>query len=273
VKVTRIKTIFIWALVLINLFFLAVVLRGLHLEGSGKNDALNDLSRLFGASGVTLDVKNIHEGTTLQDYTAGRDPAAEKAMAEAILGPAVKSDEGGMIIDYTGNNGSTAEFRSGGNIKVTLKPGTWLAGAGATSTADGILRTLKIETVSVTKTGDNGDETVAVVCAAAGQPIFNCSLDFKFKDGQFLGFSGTLPTVLTPGVGKTDVSSAATVLIRFLSDVKSGKIDCTRIDAVEPGYYLTPYLTDNGSLTAVWRIETDNGIFYRDAVSGKQVGA
>lgn len=270
-KITKIKSILIGALVLVNLFFLAVILRDYVAERSGRKELLEHLARLFEQHGVALDIGSVGEGASLTEYTVRRNQDAERALAEALLGDTVKSDEGGNIYEYKSEKG-TAVF-TGGTFEVSVNPGVWLAGAGPVRTVRDVLKTLKIEAASIGPAGDKGNETVTAVCAAGGFPIFNCGIRFHFQDGWFLGISGTMATALTPAAGKTDMSSPATALVRFLSDIKSNKISCTEIRAVTPGYYMPPFFSDDDSLIPVWRIQTDAGTYYRDAVTGEIVGA
>lgn len=270
-KITKIKSILIWALVLVNLFFLAVILRDHLADRSGRKELLENLARLFEQHGVALDAGSIGEGIGLQEYTISRNQDAERALAEALLGNTVKIDEGGSIYEYKSEKG-TAVF-AGGAFEVTINPGVWLAGAGPVRTVRDVLKTLKIEAASLDLEKDGSSETVTAVCAVGGYPIFNCSIKLHFKDGWFLEFSGMMAASLTPAAGKTDMSSPATALVRFLSDIKNKKIYCTKIHAVTPGYYMPPFFSDDDSLIPVWRIQTDAGTFYRDAVTGEIAGA
>ena len=61
--------------------------------------------------------------------------------------------------------------------------------------------------------------------------------------------------------------STPTILMRFLASVSEGGSVCSRIEAMTPGY-LTAGSGRLVQLTPVWRILTDTGAYYVDAVSG-----
>ncbi|UQT47460.1 hypothetical protein M5E87_21105 [Flavonifractor plautii] len=63
--------------------------------------------------------------------------------------------------------------------------------------------------------------------------------------------------------------SAATVLVRFLAGVTEGGFVCSRIDEMNAGYLIVSGTTRPVELTPVWRITTDSGAYYVDAITGE----
>jgi hypothetical protein len=81
-KVTRVKNIIIWALVIAKAFFLAFFLGRIIKENSEKKETLENLSALFGRNGIHLDAGNIREGGELAELHISRDIARERRLAE-----------------------------------------------------------------------------------------------------------------------------------------------------------------------------------------------
>ena len=65
-----------------------------------------------------------------------------------------------------------------------------------------------------------------------------------------------------------DTLDVPTVLMRFLALVlDSGRV-CSSLDSLELCYSMTATAAGDGSLVPVWRITTDTGEYYINAVSG-----
>lgn len=81
-------------------------------------------------------------------------------------------------------------------------------------------------------------------------------------EGQRL--SGTITSS-----SEEETLSAATVLVRFLAGVTEGGFVCSRIDEMNAGYLIVSGTTRPVELTPVWRITTDSGAYYVDAITGE----
>lgn len=263
-KVTNIKNVVIGALVIVNVFFLAVFFIRLAGDHSEKTKALENLSTLLGRNGVYINIDTIREGGELTELQISRDTSEEQKIADTLLGQTEMTDQGGGIYIYAGQNGQ-AEFRNGGKFDITFKPQVYGMTVNATTTARSLLRTMNVETLSVDTAGEAGNETVVAICSWKHQPIFNCRITFVFRDGSLARISGKHAANIVVTSNNTDMSSCATAIMHFLNDVKAGKYSCTQIKKVDPGYN---FKATGDGITAVWRIETDTGVYYIDAVTG-----
>jgi hypothetical protein len=264
VKVTNIKKIVIWALVILNVFFLGFYLWGIYKDRAVKNEVLSNLSALFERYGIALSTENIREGGELAELKISRDIQLEQKLAESVLGLTERTDQGGGIYIYTGTNGR-AEFKNGGTFSFKFNGSVYGGSAGAENTAKSILQTMGIVTDSVIVTGEPDNERVGAVCAWERRPIFNARISFLFKDGSLAGINGTYAANTAETGNKTDMSSCATSLMAFLNEVKNDRISCTQITGVSPGYYLE---APSDSMVAVWSVHTETGVYYVDAVTG-----
>ena len=63
--------------------------------------------------------------------------------------------------------------------------------------------------------------------------------------------------------------SVSTALVSFLNGVSALGDVCSRMDAIQPGYAVTPALSGSMTLTPVWRVTTDTGAYKLDTVTGQ----
>lgn len=262
---TRLKNIVIWALVIVNAFFLAFSLGRMAKEHAEKKEMMADLSALFERNGIQMDAATIREGGELAGLLISRDIAEERQMAEALLGPVEMAENGGIYTYDAGRKGQ-AVFRSGGAFDITFFEHIYGGATSAVNTAKSLLQTMGIETVRLDADGERGNETVTAVCSWERRPIYNCRIRFDFNDGSLVHISGTYVAQIKATADKTDMSSCATSMMFFLNEVRNGRITCSRILGVEPGYKLK---AAGDAISAVWRVETEPGIYYYvDATTG-----
>lgn len=261
------KKIVIWALVLVNVSFLAFFLWRLYKDQAVRIETLQDLSALFDKNGIYMNTDNIREGGELAVLQMSRDITAEQKMAEALLGQLEVSEQNGVYY-YTATNGKgEAEFSASGRFHVTFNAQVYGGDTGAKTTAKSILKTMDVETFSLEESGEAGNETVTAVCSWKNQPIFNCRIAFNFKEGYLFEISGRHTAGIEAVTGTSDMSSCATALMHFLNAVKSDRYICTQIIQVEPGYMIK---TPGDIISAVWRVETDGGaaVYFVNASTG-----
>ncbi len=263
-KVTNIKKIVIWALVVVNLFFLALFLWGIYKDQARKTETLQNLCSQLKQNGIDISVGNIHEGNELAELETSRDSAGEQSLADALLGKTEKTDQGGIIYTYTAENKGQAVFYSGGKFDMTFSSGVYKITTNAENETKSLLKMMNIETISTETSGTSGNETVTAVSSWKNQPIFNCRIKFIFKDGSLAAISGKRAAIMKATSDKTDMSSSATALLHFLKAVKDGKFSCTQITSVDPGYFFT----SGDNIFTVWRIDTNTGVYYVEALTG-----
>ena len=113
---------------------------------------------------------------------------------------------------------------------------------------------------------DGGERHTLTYCQEwEGVPIFSCQIQVVWQGEQLLSIQGErLTGTAVPGGG--EVLSTAGALVRFLAGLNQAGALCTRIDAMSAGYLITE--PRPVQLTPVWSIETDNGVYYLNALDG-----
>jgi hypothetical protein len=264
-KTAHIKNIVIVALVAVNVFFLGFWLLGLVSEHSQKIEVYRDAAALLEQNGVALDIRSIRDGGELYTLSYNRDTTSEQALANVLLGSTVSGQSGSS---YTSDSGQ-AVFDGTGAFTFRLSPGVVTDSEGAENAARKLLGLMNLEAEIDTVRQDGAIKTVTAVCTRNGADIFNDTIIFSFKDGNLEEISGTYIPGVVMTAQKTEMNSCASALMSFLAEVRKGNYQCSEIESVEPGYRVTAVLLGGGSLGPVWRVVTDTGTVFVDALTGK----
>ena len=102
-----------------------------------------------------------------------------------------------------------------------------------------------------------------------GTPLFSCQVTLLWQDDTLLRIEGQRLSGTITSSSEEETLSAATVLVRFLAGVTEGGFVCSRIDEMNAGYLIVSGTTRPVELTPVWRITTDSGAYYVDAITGE----
>ncbi len=263
------RNVLILALAAINLFFLAFFGIGLYRDNAVKRQMYRELYALMEQNGILLDTEGIDEGGEMYLLETSRSPDLERALAETLLGETESADRGGNITAYVGEAGE-AVFHTGGEFEITFTQSVFEAGGSAQSATRKLLGTLGIEAAGLTVETANGNEIAAAFCTWSDYRIFNCRIQFMYKDGSLIQIIGKHPENIRKTSEKKEMStaSAATALLYFLRAVKAEKYSCAAIMDVQPGYSFAASPYGDGSLRPSWRIAADSGIFLIDALTG-----
>ena len=262
---SKIKTIIIVILLILNLFLLCLVsflqIRSARYEASALTETIAILAR----NGIQTEKGVLPSTLARASCSLTRDTEREAQVASLLLGDDTAFSSSGGLHLYTSEAGS-ANFRSNGEFSVTLS----LSSAGYDSYrdhAEHLLQTLGVESWYLTQTGN----TVTATQCLDGMPVFSSTgIVFSYQE------DGTLATILGRiFLGKIaadselpDAISVSTALLAFLDyAVENGDV-CRSIDGMVPGYLIAA-LSDPIRLTPVWVITTDTADYYLDPATGE----
>ena len=265
---SKIKNIILLILVLANVFLLILVGmregRGVRYEEDTRDAAVATLER----SGIAVALEHLPKEMELTALTVNRDRSGEAEAAEALLGGAVETGETDVRPRYTGPYGSI-EFDMSGGFSAELEPGAWIAGEDEDyeRASREALETLGFQgELLSSRTVPSGMELVFRQ-EWEDAPLFSCQVTLTWSDGSLIRMEGQrLVGTATPS-SEGEPLSVANTLIRFLAGINEGGYVCSSIDGMEPGYVLSSSARP-AQLSPVWRITTDTGVYYVDAVSG-----
>lgn len=261
---SRIKTLVIATLALINIVFLAVIVINAITEAQIERQAKENICAVLGTGGITIDPASITSDDRLRAVRTARADEAEASIAHAVLGPTTITVQG-VIHQYESVGRGIAEFFSGGDFEIRVDSGTVKSSGGTVRTVSRLLRDMKLETSEVIHTGRMEGDMVTVVCSYRGASIFNCTIDFVFSGDSLSLVKGRYVTGFEPLEESASMPYVGTALLGFLSAVKDEEredVTCTRIDSVESGYHQHVVGAFGGELAPVWLITTDMGSYY-----------
>lgn len=261
-KPSRVKSIVIVILLLLNLLLLIPFLYRHMQERSAYERSIHELTELFTANQITLSPTVLPQ--TLPDAAPEfyRDDGQEKAFATALLGPVFSREVGGGIHRFYNEHGSCL-IRSNGTVDVSS--------AAAFDAPEKLCNDLcrQFGYAIVHSELHNGIGAVTLVRTVGGTPIYNATLTLQFRAGDSVSVSGSLLTSYTEQerVGEMDAVSA---LVRFLDYQNSpgAVVVCTVVTGLDSGYLLQSTLAEPLRLVPVWCVHTDVSNYYVNRSTG-----
>ena len=269
VSVSRLKTLFIAALLLINAFFLTIIIADRYDDARNERQAIENLCAILMSNGIAIDPDSIKPAGELRAMRTARDVETEAAIANAFL-EQVEMTGQGVIYLYDNAERGMAKFYSACDFEIQLNEGVIISDDNTLKTVRQLLRDMKIEASMLTVSIEPDSEIVTVVNTYRDAGIFNGSIDFIFEGGSLRTVIGRYVTgVELLGEG-TVISHAGTALLEFLAAVKRGDIECESILSVEAGYLQSvvgPF--GEGIIAPVWLITTGAGQYTVDSATGE----
>ena len=200
-----------------------------------------------------------------------RDAAQERDCASRLLSGASGSDQGGGSIMYTGKSGQ-AVFRGTGEFELLMTDSSVRLGRSPSATGARLMRRLGMSGSASNARVSQDDSSATVVLQAEyeGRPILNCEVTFTFTGSRLLLAVGRRPLHVA-GTGSDAAVDASTALMRALALLTRDGQTCTELQGLSPCYVLDCDAAGDGTLTPVWRIETDVRTILISAVTGEPV--
>lgn len=261
-KASRLKTIVIVILLLVNAFLLFLLLSRRAEQTQAYERTVEQLCELFARSGVSFDRALLPENSDVYALSPERSSTREMAFAKALLGgePSLL-DSGGGISRYSSSLGSCS-LRSGGTVDAMLSRPL----DDAAQFSRELFRSFGYEEVSSSLSGGSG--SVTGMRRGKNGPIYNAALTLTFSDSTLTGVSGTFLSDLDEG-RRTDGLDAISALVHFLDYCGVSGVVCTEVSALDSGYLLQSSASAPLRLIPVWRITTDVNNYYVNCKTGE----
>jgi len=271
---SRIKTIVIAALVLINAFFLTFIVIDAAARARENRGAIENVCAILSAGGIMISPDDVMTGGEIRTMRTSRVLEAEEVIANALLGQTEKTDQG-VIYRYENAERGVAEFASAGDFDIRMRDGVILNTDGTLITVERLLRDMKLESAGLTVSFDpqNGSEMVGVTSAYKESRIFNCTIEFVFSNNSLQTVKGRFIAGVEPAESGAGISHASTALLDFLAEVRREEredVTASNIYSVEPGYrHRVVSSFGEGVLDPAWLITTDSGNYLIDDATGE----
>jgi hypothetical protein len=267
--VSRIKTIAIVILLLINIFFGAVIVIDTTANMRIERLTIEYACDVIRSCGITIDPSVVITNNSIKTMRTARQGEAEAMIAQAVLGETIMTDHG-VIYQYENTERGTAEFYSAGDFEIRLNNNVITNKNGTLRTVRELLNDMGLETASQIVTLGHEGETVTVTEAYKGASIFNCTTEFTFNNDSLRTIAGRFVTGVELAPDGAEIMQAGTALLGFLAWVRNGNAECTRIDKVEAGYHhRVSGSFGEGAIVPAWLITADTGQFIINDETGE----
>jgi len=268
-SVSRIKTIVIMTLVLINIIFGAVIVFDSTADARIERQVLENTCTVLRTGGIEIDPEAIIANNAIITMRTAREDETEAMIAQAVLGQTVMTDLG-VIYLYENAQRGTAEFYSAGDFEIRLNDGVITNENGTLRTVQGLIRDMGLETSSQIVSLGQEYETVTVVGAYKGTSIFNNTTEFIFSGGSLQTIKGRYVAGVEPVENGSGIMQTGTALLTFLAWVRRGNAECTSIYKAEAGYlHSVSGSFGEGAISPAWLITTDTERYIVDDVTGE----
>lgn len=268
----KIKNFIVLVLLIVNAILLAVVLTDAVRERGLSSGAVEGVADILAANGIDVSPEADLSERSLAVVEMRRDTGLERQLAENLIGECSVSDLGGNILHYVGQNGQ-ANFRGTGSFEMQVYDGP--NEGDPLDTARRCARELGLDTAREPLDYDIDERlsgTVELACSYGGSRILNCRVSFTFGSGELMMIIGTRSPDTAVSESDVKLLDVPTVLLRFLAIVtESGRV-CSSLDTLELCYSMTATAAGEAQLVPVWRIGTDAGDFFINAVTGAEEG-
>ena len=266
-KTSRIKSIVIVILLLVNAFLLVLLLGRRNQQRVSYDRSVEQLSLLLANNGIAFDTSLLPGRVSYPSAELSHNTEAEAAFARALLGDnAAERSTGGSSV-YESDCGSL-QFRANGTIEGTLN----LFVSNPIALCEGIFRSCDYEMddtayAHALAVSDSGSGTISALRSVDGLSVFAAPLSLTFENNTLVSVSGSFfsSVTLTASADGTDAVSA---LVRFLDHRNSNGLVCTEITSLTYGYLLQSS-TAGSTLVPAWHIATDVSEYYVNSVTGE----
>ena len=267
-KTSRIKTIVIVILLLVNAFLLVLLLGRRNQQRVAYGHSVEQLSLLLANNGIAFDTSLLPGKVSFPAAELAHDADAEAAFARALLGDdaAARSTGGGSSV-YESNCGSL-QFRANGTIEGTLN----LFVSNPIALCEDIFRSCDYEMddtayAHALAVSDSGSGTISALRSVDGLSVFAAPLSLTFENNTLISVSGSFlsnVSALKLAHGMDSISA----LVRFLDYRNSNGLVCTKITSLTYGYLLQSSAA-NAKLVPAWHIATDVSEYYVNSATGE----
>lgn len=264
---SKLKTIMIYILLLLNLFLLGLVgmnrLRARHYQATALTEAAAVLTR----NNIQVRREDLPAEMKLPAAVAVRDLEKEEQLVRAFLGEDIRaSASGGGMYVYEGEAG-TASFRGNGEFTVTYS-----SPSDRSTTPREVMELLELDIGRTwEEEGFSGAEQsvngVPVYSAGSGgQGAAGMTFEFD-SQGRLQGVTGRLILGELTDSQEEQPISVSTALISFFSFVVDSGDLCRELSGMTPVYRAAA--GEPVHLMPAWRISTDTGDYFVDAATAE----
>lgn len=263
---SKLKNIIILILLLTNLCLLGLVTGQSVQKSRQRNETRESAMSFLMDRGVEVDEAIIPKTIDLLPQTVERDLEGEKAAAVALLKGDVKTEaKGGETYLYTNEHGMV-QFQSDGTFSAQLESGVYPIGENRQESCNAALEAIGFCGTLLKET----EEGLVFRQTWKGTELFSQQVTVSCSEDSVIAFTGGQRLIGTPQADPTrQTITVPTALVSFLNGVSALGDVCGRIDKIQEGYVCSVSLSGAMSMTPVWMVTTDTGVYQMDTVTGE----
>lgn len=264
------KNIIIIALVLLNVFLVAILLVDRAEARSAMEAEIEALEGVMKQRGISLgDDIDFSVGAPLP-CTILRSEKNDDKLIDNLIDYNYREDMGGNVIFYSSDIGQ-AILRGTGEISLIFNDelpdmsSDHAAAAAKYMEKNG----LKLFSNLAKVNASNDGATAILPCEFDGYCIYNSKLSFTVSGEKLMMIDGTRPFDGETSYLDEAVIDSVSAMMCFMEIVRSDGYICSRVNGIEAGYFMNVAVSGECTLRPVWKVATDTGDIYINAVSGK----
>ena len=264
------KNIIIIVLLLLNAILFAIVIFDKTEAASAKEAEIDALIDVLKANAISLDDELDFDIDAPLPCSIVRNEIRDNKLMEKLIGYSYREDMGGNVIFYRSDMGEAMLHGTGVISLLFHDDQPDLSGDFAQSAAKYMSRKgIDLYPENAEANIMNDSATVNVPCAYDGNCIYNAKLSFTISDGRLIMIDGTRVFDGEITQKNVEIIDSVSAIMYFLDYVRNDGYICSSINGLEAGYFMNVAVSGESSLRPVWRISTDTGVVYINAVSGK----
>ncbi len=265
---SKLKNIILVVLLVVNVVF-ACLLMGFRRDAAGsERNMKNDLISVYAQHGIELSDSIRVSAEAPEGYILARSEDSELNAVKKLLGRTTVYDQGGNVLYYSCEKGE-ARFRGTGEMEIVFSGSSWKFRGDAAAAAKKAAKKLGMD--PIVRSVDAGDLTVVELgWRFRGSEVFNSSVEVNLSQQALLMAVGHRAFDEVLGTTGAETKNCADALVEFLALTEERGYDCGEVYSVESGYIISVPVSGEAMLTPAWKIETNNGNYYINAVSGRE---
>lgn len=264
------KNIIIIALLLLNIFLLAILIVDKVEAKKGMDAEIAALESVMKQRGISLGEDIDFSISAPLPCTVLRDEKNDDKLIDNLINYSYREDMGGNVIFYSSGIGQ-AMLRGTGEISLIFNDELPDMSSDHAEEADKYMKNNGLELYSeLAKVTTSSDGATAVIpCEFDGYCIYNTKLSFTVSGDKLMMIDGTRPFDGDTEFHDETVIDSVSAMMCFMDIVRSDGYICSRVLGIEAGYFMNVAVSGESTLRPVWKVETDTGDIYINAVSGK----
>lgn len=260
----RVKHILLLVLLAVDLFLAVNFGWKYFVDYARTQQNLTNIVSLLGEQDITVsDAFSLPEAEHLPALDIDRATYQEELFSQGLLGiNATRTEFSSGIVEYVSPVGAV-RWQPNGAVQATLQPMDYTMPQSASAARTNARAMLQSAGIVADFIWEDATATQTKVSfTTAGMSVFNRSLTVYFG-ANHVTISGWW-TFDTPYTTHSDNQVEMMPIDAIFAFVNAQEI--SRLDQMEAGYLLTQSATARLQLVPVWRMETDAGLFYMDAL-------